>query len=857
MKRLWLLLAVLGLGCAALAQSSGNATDIKDKIAQARVLQDKGRTEAARKVYEGLLPTLRSIPPSKELGEVLTALGKVEVSAGNYDAAMTLTQESADVYRRIGDQSGEARALNAKGIAAVNQGAYAAAQLTFEKALVIGRQANDTENQVQVLNNLGSAYYYQGKYTEATRSYLGAAHILQTTTAEWRDYWQQITDFNQATLDQRLGRYQNALEIYKRVESSSKGLSASDRAHVLANLGTLYRRLGDPWKALDSYRAAQKLYATDHDADGEIGVLKNIGIVYALDQKDLASARSIFQRCLVLAKSTNNRREQMQAYLYLGEAALRENSLADAREAFVRAKSLAAELATTEEQWKAGYGLGRVDESSGNWVSAEDQYREAISIIEKSRAKLQISSLRSDFLADKRDVYDSLISLLLAQKNTKETFLFLERSRARNFQDRLTGVQSAAVRPLTLEETRSRLNPQTLLLELWTAGNRLAYVWCTREQDGMVVRDLTEKEVASVRDFLSGMPQNLDAHWREQVRELDPIFPAEDLPLSKDVQHLVIVLDGWLSYVPFDLLHDRSAADQLLIERFDIAYLPSAALLRRSPGGDPIVHVPWTRQLVAFGDPIISASVDSGTRGDSSDPQKNAPRLPYSGEEIRSIARMAAGRSDLFLQQTDLKKWFLNGTSNSGQLLHVSTHAFADGDNPEQSRLLFSAEQPGQGDDYVFLRELADMDLGKVRLATISACDTEKGKMVRGEGVQAFSRALLAAGARSSITALWRVDDQGTEEFMKQFYFNVLEQRQPKAVALRAAKLKFLHSNTAIANPRYWAAFVLNGDGANPLPRVLSWRVVLLSAAAVAVIVIVLWGSLRSRRGIDRRHASI
>jgi len=812
--------------------------------------------EEARKTYEALLPSLRATPPSKELGEVLTALGKVEVSAGNYDTAITLTQESAGVYERIGDLPGEARALNAKGIAEVNQGTYIAAQQSFEQALAIGRKAHDTENQVQVLNNLGSAYYYQGKYTEATRNYLDAAHILQTTSAEWRDYWQQITDFNQATLDQRLGRYESALEIYKRVESSSKGLSASDRAHILANLGTLYRRLGDPWKALDSYRAAQKLYATDHDADGEIGVLKNIGIVYALDQSDLASARRIFQQCLTLAKSSNNRREQMQGYLYLGETALRESSLAEARQAFVRAQAWAVELATAEEQWKAGYGLGRVDELSGNRVGAENQYRQAISIIEKTRAKLQISSLRSDFLADKRDVYDSLISLLAGKKDTKEAFLFLERSRARNFQDRLTAALPDATRPLTLDETRSRLDPHTLLLELWTAGNRLAYVWCTREQDGMAVKDLTANEVASIRNFLSATPQNLNEGWREQVRALDLILPAEGLPFSTDVQHLIIVPDGWLSYVPFDLLHDRGAPEQVLIERFDIAYLPSAALLRRESPVDPAFHSPWTRQLVAFGDPTLAATADSGTRGDSPNPQHDPPQLPYSGEEIHNIARMATGKTDLFLQQDDLKKWFLNGVSNSGQLLHVSTHAFADGDNPEQSRLLFSSEQAGQGEDYVFLRELADMDLSNVRLATISACDTEKGKMVRGEGVQAFSRALLTAGARSSLTALWRVDDQGTEEFMTQFYYNVLDQRQPKAVALRAAKLKLLRSNTALANPRYWAAFVLNGDGASPLPLVLSWRSVVLSATGVVVVVILLWVSLRSRRRIDRRYAS-
>ena len=35
---------------------------------------------------------------------------------------------------------------------------------------------------------------------------------------------------------------------------------------------------------------------------------------------------------------------------------------------------------------------------------------------------------------------------------------------------------------------------------------------------------------------------------------------------------------------------------------------------------------------------------------------------------------------------------------------------------------------------------------------------------MRGEGVQSFSRAFLAAGARSTVTTLWRVADGPTAE---------------------------------------------------------------------------------------------
>ena len=86
--------------------------------------------------------------------------------------------------------------------------------------------------------------------------------------------------------------------------------------------------------------------------------------------------------------------------------------------------------------------------------------------------------------------------------------------------------------------------------------------------------------------------------------------------------------------------------------------------------------------------------------------------------------------------------------------------------------------------------------------------------------------------ARSAITALWRVADQPTTELMKQLYFE-LNNGESKAQALRLAKLKFLRSGGALAHPRYWAAFVLNGEGLHPIPRVFTWSSVLLFAATL------------------------
>ncbi len=227
-------------------------------------------------------------------------------------------------------------------------------------------------------------------------------------------------------------------------------------------------------------------------------------------------------------------------------------------------------------------------------------------------------------------------------------------------------------------------------------------------------------------------------------------------------------------------------------------------------------------------------------------------RYPAQEKRVRDIASMTRGRKLVFLGPENTKSNFTRGAAAKSLLLHVSTHAVADLANPENSRLVFSPDRNAEDASYVFLRELYDMDLRHVRMATISACDTERGRLVRGEGVQGFSRALLSVGAQSALTTLWKVDDQATAEFMHQFYFYALNQHQPRAQALRLAKLAFLRSSQ-YSHPRFWAAFVLSGEGQTPLPRVISWTSLLLLAGYLYIAgMLLLWFGVHRRRRLHR-----
>jgi CHAT domain len=97
------------------------------------------------------------------------------------------------------------------------------------------------------------------------------------------------------------------------------------------------------------------------------------------------------------------------------------------------------------------------------------------------------------------------------------------------------------------------------------------------------------------------------------------------------------------------------------------------------------------------------------------------------------------------------------------------------------------------------------------------------------------------------VTTLWRVDDHATADFMKHFYY-ALASGTSKAAALRRAKLQFLRAGSELAHPKYWAAFVLNGDGLTPIPPIVTWSALGMGAGFFGLAALAAARLLRRRR---------
>jgi CHAT domain-containing protein len=782
----------------------------------------------------------------------LVAATDAALARGDYAAALRQAQQAFDAHERLGQHADAAWDLNAIGLANQYLGRYDAALDGYRRALALDRAAGSGDGEVMRLNNIGNVHFLQGRYSDALALYEEALQAVDTKASQRRERLRMMTLSNMAVLDQRIGADERALDLYRRL-AAGETLQAADQAQSLVNRGALFRRLGDPVKALELYRQAQQLFARAEHRDGQIGAWRNIGIAYALDLHDNAHAFEAFDAALMLARTSSNRRGTVQALLYRGESLRRIGRAETADADLTEALGTAMAAGLVEEQWKALYSLGLLHHSRA-------ELERAVATIESVRADIRTVTLRSEFLADKRDVYDALIALRLTEQpvNIADLFQLLERSRARTWQDRL----AANAAPPTLAAMQAALPANTRLLEYWSGSDTIARLSITREAATLTALPLSADDQRAIEQFGEAIRRR-DPDWRTLSKRVGAlVMPADDAGAGRTESDLLIVPDGSLQFLPFDAVTIPRSADELLVERFAVTYLPSAAFLTRKradaegrPGSSAGWRWPWQREVVAFGDPAPARAYPLEPRP--------LPPLPYAADEARRIARELPGAATVHIGADARKALFVDRQAQAAPVVHFATHAVADTRDPERSRILLAPSSADASADYLFLREIYDVDLSRVSLVTLSACDTERGKVIRGEGVEGFSRAILAAGAASAVTTQWSVADRAGAEFMAQFYY-ALGSRHSKAAALREAKLRFLRTGHAWSHPYYWSAYVLNGDGAQPLPRVVPWLAIVMTALlvvfAVTAVAAIARGRSRStpspHRPADETHQS-
>ena len=112
------------LPCSAQTSSPAGASpsDASLRLKEARALVEKGLDRQARQLYESLLPELRAQKSEAGLAEALNGLSVIARGQGEYEPAIAWAREAADLYRKLANPKGEAKALNNQGFGEINRG---------------------------------------------------------------------------------------------------------------------------------------------------------------------------------------------------------------------------------------------------------------------------------------------------------------------------------------------------------------------------------------------------------------------------------------------------------------------------------------------------------------------------------------------------------------------------------------------------------------------------------------------------------------------------------------------------------------------------------------------------------------
>ena len=252
-------------------------------------------------------------------------------------------------------------------------------------------------------------------------------------------------------------------------------------------------------------------------------------------------------------------------------------------------------------------------------------------------------------------------------------------------------------------------------------------------------------------------------------RKLYELFLSKIEPILKEnkITTLLISVDRGLQAVPFAALNNGNS---FFGEKYSYAITPSLSLTPleyvRNPKG----------KLLALGASNF----------------KNLSNLDFVEQELKNIQSL--NQKDVYFNELFTPKSLINnGSSSDYDRIHIASHAeFLPGD-PTNSLIHTT-------NDIISMKNLSEFRIKRkdlpIDLFVLSACRTAIGDSQTELG---FSGLALQASARSAIGTLWYIDDIVTSAYFVQLY-DFLNQRIPKADAIRLTRSAFINKNIRVEN---------------------------------------------------------
>ncbi|MEZ4777675.1 MAG: CHAT domain-containing tetratricopeptide repeat protein [Bacteroidia bacterium] len=777
--------------------------------------------EYHREVLEGI----DRLQPSPHLNALLN-MGSTLIAVGDYEAALSYFEQAEIWLNRFPGMAPESRAY-----------------IALNRSLIF-REINQSENAIRSIR----------QSIQINQSIFGKDHPELIT-----DYMQEGNLYSQAE------KYDSALYAYEKVYNLARkheGEKALRKGHGLFLMGETREKMGEKSRALQLYHQAVAVYRANGNAFDEAKTLVCIANLWRKEnQPDSALKYHQIAWTVLVPELPFQSSTDIGARNHWQNQSLREWLVSRSEtQVFFAEKTgdingLKAALASAEVLFSIGDSLRHYYESPGSgryavrdelpvyemalnaaWqlskLTDDQTYADwAFQIAEKSKSGILRDHLRGiralhfagvpDSLIEKEQYFRQRLAALDGAIHTAgDDPDYAEGLKNRRFEinqsyrNFLLDMEQQYPEYYKLKfsenvpgakEVMAQLLPGQAVYSYFSGGHYI-FIFRIQGNDMKFFRvDNTiqlRQELKNWLDFIGHPPS-----------EKEPVAPMAAVSLhlaqtllpglSDDFSRLLIIPDGELGYLPFESLPLTNPADttfrnwDFLTKQYTVSYAYAASIwLEQNREKD---HHSATYYGFA---PAFSQSLPSETRG-------NFSPLTHNQEEVKQVARLLKGKA---LTGAEAKEATLKALDTRPAILHFATHAIADETDLMDSGIFFENDSLSGEDGILHIWEIYGLMINSP-LTVLSACQTGRGPLHKGEGIMSLARAFQYSGSSNILSTLWPADDQAGATLTTDF-FRFLAQKDASATALRKARQEWLQrSDDYHCHPYFWAGYVLIGEG--------------------------------------------
>ncbi|MFB2891580.1 CHAT domain-containing protein [Aerosakkonemataceae cyanobacterium BLCC-F50] len=404
-------------------------------------------SQQALNIYKKLKDALGEVSALINVGEALFQLGR-------YNEANIYYNQSLNYLRNIPTFNDEIKVLLSKTLGCLGKinivvGDYKKAIDFLNQELMIALEIKDRQEEVAALGNLVIAYFNLGDFgngLDCSQHILDLARSIPDRRLEGAAFGNLgLTYYAVADYDQAIKCFEKQLEIARDIKDPYQ------EGNALGNLGPIYFALENFAKAIEYHSQHLVVLETIKNPLGKLGSLTNLGHIHWV-LKHYVESISYYTESLSLARQLKNRKAEVAVLSGLGIAFLSQKDYRSAIQHFEDCVTIARQLKDKFDESINLNNLGLALFEFGDFTNSEKALHDCIKTCQWLRETLSRRDAEKVSIFERQTrAYLLLQEVLIAQNKTEEALEIAEQGRARAFAELLAERLSEQVATQTTE----------------------------------------------------------------------------------------------------------------------------------------------------------------------------------------------------------------------------------------------------------------------------------------------------------------------------------------------------------------------------------------------------------------------